>query len=88
MLLTEIERLKETRNEFIINGDKEQKEQYEGDMLLIGLFMQQSIDLFKKIADYQKGIAEIQKTIIVDQNKLEERIRRLEENERYYLGNE
>lgn len=73
-MLEGIKKLKETRDEFVENGDKEQKEQCdEGDMLLIALFMEQSIHLFEEIANYQ--------------NELENRIRRLEENESYYLAN-
>ncbi len=43
-----------------------------------GMFMILTIEAFKDIGDYTKGLCEIQKAMIVDQDKLEKRIKRLE----------
>ena len=55
-----------------------------GDGYITRQFMQFTIEAFKTLTDYTKGICEIQKDIIIGMDKLEKRIKKLEQQDSYY----
>ena len=78
-----LEAVKEAKQNYI-NRDVNENGMDERDAMNIGFFMQHCINLLEDIGNYQKGTMELLKATIIDQDKLEKKVKRLEQAKTFF----